>query len=93
MSRNLEEILREREELKKLYGSSRYRRLKYSAIIAIAITIAMQIAMIIWMDDIPLKMMFFMRGCVGLGAIVFVVLVVILSYRVNSEYIKKRGRK
>lgn len=53
---------------------------------------ALQISMIIWMDDIPLKVMLFMRGCVGTGAIIFVVLVGILTYKVNSHHLRSQRR-
>lgn len=43
--------------------------------------------MIIFVKDIAPGVMLFMRGCVGLGAIIFVVICAILLYRVNSEYI------
>lgn len=74
---------------------SEIQGLRYSAFAVIAAVIALQISMIIWMDDIPLKTMLFMRGCVGTSAIIFVVLVGILTYRANNDYIRtcKRMKK
>ncbi len=75
-----------RDEINRLLNAPKYRRLKYSALIVIAVAIAAQIATIIWLDVIPSRTILFIRGCVGVAAIVFVVLVAILAYKVYSEY-------
>ena len=93
MGRDIEEILEEREELKKLYNALEYKKLKYSAMAVIVLVIVLMLSMIIWMDDIPYRVMLFMRGCAGFGAAVFIVLVGILAYRVNSRHIKNRTNR
>ena len=66
------------EEIKKLYNTPVNRRLKYCALGAISVSIALMIIMIIWMDEISAKMKLFMRGCAGLCAIVFEFYVAVL---------------
>ena len=49
--------------------------------------------MTIWVDKIPSNFMLRMRGCAGLGATLFVVIVGILFYRVNKQNISNRKKK
>ena len=84
--------LREREELRNLYNAPENRRLKYWAIVIIAIVIVLLLSIIIWADKISTNAMLIMRGCAGLGALSFVVIVGILSYRVNEKYISDRKK-
>lgn len=84
--------MREREELKNLYNAPENRRLKYCAMAIISLVIVLMLSMIIWIDEISPKAMLIMRGCAGLGAVLFVVIVGILSYRVNKQYISKRKK-
>lgn len=93
MGRNIQKLLQERAELNRLYTAPTNKRLKYCALVVIAITIALLLAMIIWMEDLSATSMIIMRGCAGLGAIIFVVLVGILTYRVNSQHIQNRNNK
>ena len=78
------------EEIKKLYNTPVNRRLKYCALGAISVSIALMIIMIIWMDEISAKMKLFMRGCAGLCAIVFVILCGCLVYRVCSAWFRQK---
>lgn len=78
------------DEIRKLYNTPVNRRLKYCALTAISISMVLMLIMIIWMDNISYTGFLFMRGCVGLGAIVFVILCACLIYRVNRDYINKR---
>lgn len=50
------------------------------------VAIVLMMVMIFWMDDLSWKMMLFMRGCAGVCAVIFVILVGILVFRVNSSY-------
>lgn len=93
MGKNTQKLLQERAELNRLYNVSTNKRLKYSAMVVIAITIALMLSMIIWMDDLSETSIQIMRGCAGLGAIIFVVLVGILTYRVNSQHIQNRNKE
>ena len=78
------------EEIKKLYNTPVNRRLKYCALGAISVSIALMIIMIIWMDEISAKMKLFMRECAGLCAIVFVILCGCLVYRVYSAWFRQK---
>lgn len=78
------------DEIKKLYNSPANKRLKYCALAAILVSIALMLAMIIWIDRLSYKAILIMKGCAGIGAIIFVVLIGILIYRVNSKYIQQK---
>ncbi|MCM1139654.1 MAG: hypothetical protein NC453_13880 [Muribaculum sp.] len=93
MNRNIDKIAEERAELNSLYNAPANKRLKYSAFVAIAITIALLFSMIIWMDNLSPSAILVMRGCAGLGAIIFVALVGILTYRVNKQHIQNRNKQ
>ncbi len=88
----MDKYLREREELRRLYNAPKYRRMKYCAITVIAIVIILLLSMINWVDKIPTNILLIMRGCAGLGATIFVVIVGILSYRVNKQHINTRNK-
>lgn len=76
-----------RDELKKLYNKPANRKLKYCAILAISIVIALMVAILIWMDNLSYRNLLILKGFAGLFAIVFAVLYGVLLYRVNREYI------
>ena len=79
-----------RDELNKLYNKPANRKLKYCAIAAISITLALSFAMLIWIEQLSYRNLLLMKGFAGLFAIIFVVLYGILVYRVNREYINRR---
>lgn len=84
---------RQKQEWKsraEFYNTPANRRLKYVAISIISVAIAVFVAQIIWFDAISTKLYLFMRGCVGLCAIVFVILVTIIVYRVNRAFINQK---
>lgn len=80
-------------DINQLFNAPQFRKLKYSALIVIGISSATMLAMIFWIDVIPYKTMLFLRGCVGIGAIVFIILVAILAYQVYSEYFHNKYNK
>lgn len=82
--------LQERMEKDRLYKTPENRRLKYAALAVIAIAIMLLLSMAIWIEEISTRTMLLMRGCAGLCAIIFGVLVGILTYRVNKQYINNR---
>lgn len=88
----MNKYLQERDELKHLYDAPENRRLKYCAITIIAIVIILLLSMTIWIDKISNTARLIMRGCAGLGAILFVVIVGILSYRVNKQHMSNRKK-
>ena len=51
------------------------------------------LSMTIWVDKIPSNFILIMRSCAGLGTTLFVVIVGILSYRVNKQHISNRKKK
>lgn len=83
----------ERAERERIAQTPANRRLKNSAIGIMAVGICLLLSMIIWFDDIPLRTQFFMRGCVGVIAIAFVILVAVYLYRINSQFFKDRHNK
>lgn len=78
------------DEIKKIYNKPANRKLKYCAVIAISITIALLLAVLIWMDQLSYRNLLLLKGFAGLFALIFAVLYVVLVYRVNREYISKR---
>ena len=89
----MDKYLRECEELRDLYNAPENKRLKYCAITIIAIVIILLLSMTIWVNKISTNVLLIMRGCAGLGATIFVVIVGILSYRVNKQHINNRKKK
>lgn len=81
---------RHKEEIDRRFNAPENRRLKYAAFAVIGAVIAAQIALIFFLDDISERTRLFVQGCIGLGAIVFVVLMVVLTYRVYSDYFHSR---
>ena len=85
----------DREELKRLYNTPANLRLKRIALYVIGVTIAILISMIFLVDKVSWQLWYFMRGCAEVLAIIFVIIVTVLVYRVNSAYItgNKRDKK
>lgn len=81
------------DEMNRLYNTPENRRLKHIALAVIAIAIILLLSITIWIEDIPSTAMLIMRGCAGLCAIIFVVLVGVLSYRVNKQHLLNRRQK
>ncbi len=82
-----------KQDINQVLKAPKYRKLKNAALIAIAIVIALQLAMIIWLKHIPYKTLLFLRGCVGIGALLFVILVAILVYKAYSDYFNNKYNK
>ena len=77
----------DREELRRLYNTPANLRLKRVALCVIGAAIAILISMIFLMDKVSWQLWYFMRGCAGVLAIIFVIIVTALVYRVNRAYI------
>ncbi len=73
--------------MQELYNAPANRCLKRVALLVIAVVIVLLLSMVFLLDHISPRMLLLMRGCSGLGALVFVVLVGVLVYRVNKAYI------
>lgn len=80
----------QRREQEKYYREKTNLRLKWWAIAAISIAIILLVSTIFMMDSVTIKTILIMRGCAGLFALIFVVLVGILVFRVNNAYIRDR---
>ena len=90
MFRKLERIHKEKEELNKIAQLPANRKLKYLALFLISIGIALLIIMIIWYDELSREALLVMRGCAGLFAIFFAIIVAIYLFRINSAQHKLR---
>lgn len=84
--------LQEREEMNRLYNAPENRRLKYAAMAVVGVVVILLLSMVILFDDISPETMLIMRGCAGLWAIIFVVLVGLLTYRVDKQHITGRRK-
>lgn len=79
-----------RDELNKLYNKPANRKLKYCAVVAISIALALMLAMLICMERLSYSYLLLMKGLAGIFAIIFAVLFGTLVYRVNREYINSK---
>lgn len=81
------------EEKEKYYREKTNIRLKYAALISIGISIILLLIMtfgLVYLNNTTALLV--MRGCAGLFALLFVVLVGILVYRVNVSYFNDRNK-
>lgn len=91
MRQYLEKREQERREMEKYYHTPANLRLKYAALTVIVVAIVLILIPIFWMDSISTQVQLLMRGCAGLCGLVFIVLVAILLYRVNTAYWQHRN--
>ena len=82
-----------RNEIEKLYKANANLRLKYAALGVVGIAIILMLILAFCMDFISLGITLFLRGCVGLCAIAFVIMVAILVYRVHRDYFRQHTVK
>lgn len=82
------------KDVKKYYREKTNLRLKYGALASIAVSIILLLTMALgFIDFSNTRLLLFMRGCAGLFALIFVVLVGALVYRVNSAYSKEKYQR
>ena len=79
-----------RQELNRLFKEPKYRPWKYSAYTVIGLVLATQLLMLIFYDEISYRTRLFMEGCIGLCAIIFVILIAILYYKLYSDYYRNK---
>lgn len=91
--RQLINNFKQKEEAEKISREPANRRLKYAAIGILSIGVVLEIVMLIWYDQISDTAILWMEGIIGLCAIIFVVLVAWLYYRINKKSINKRYGK
>lgn len=82
-----------RSERAKYYREKTNRRLKYAAIAAICVSIALMPLTVLLLDDVTDRTLLLLRGLIGLFAVLFVVLVAILEYKVNKAYFMDKSGK
>lgn len=80
-------------ERKKYYQEKGNVSLKYAAIVSISISIIILATAALCIESVSTKMLLVMRGCAGIFALIFVVLVAILVYRVNVSYFADKNRR
>ena len=90
MFRQLEKINKEKVELNKIAQLPANRKLKYLAFFFIFIGITLLLIMIIWYEDLSCESLLTMRGCAGLSALFFVIIVTIYLFRINSAHHEQR---
>lgn len=78
------------QEINKLYNSRKNQRLRAIASLSVVLGIILMAVAAIFIDRLSWQMVFFLRGCAGLCAIIFVVLIGIAVYRANSQYMRNR---
>lgn len=88
--RLLNNNFKQKEESRKISQEPSCLRLKYTAIAIMSVGIIMQFVMLIWFDQLSYKAILWMRGLVGLCAILFVILVAVLLYLINNKSIRRR---
>ena len=79
------------KSLKEIYNTPANLRLKHIAIV-IGLVIPLLIMSGIFLPDIPVKLYLFLGGCAGLSAVAFVIIVAILVYRANAEFINQKQK-
>lgn len=79
-----------RRELEKYYREKPNLRLKYAAIASIAIAIILLLINAFGWVGTSTTVQLLLQGCAGLFAIIFVVLVTILVYRVNAAHLNNK---
>lgn len=93
MANYFEKKDRFQQEREKYYREKTNTRLKYVALISIGISIILLLTMALgFVDYNNTTAILFMRGCAGLFALIFVVLVAIIVYRVNVSYFNDKLR-
>lgn len=93
MKHELPDMNQLQSEIKEYYHTPANRRLKYFAFAAIGIAVVLLLVMTFWLDELSLRTLLFMRGCAGLCALVFVVLVAVLTFRVYNAYFQNRNNR
>ena len=80
------------QEREKYYREKTNLRLKYAALISIVISIILLLTIAFGLVDFNnVTAILLMRGCAGLFALLFVVLVGILVFRVDTSYFKDKA--
>lgn len=87
--RLLQNNLRMRNEAAKIAKEPRNRRLKYLSIGIISVGIILELIVLIWYEALSETAILWLQGFTGVCAIMFLILVAVFLYRVNSKAINK----
>lgn len=93
MTRNLRNKEQRQNEIDKLYQTGANLRLKYAALGVVGVACILMLILAFCMDFISFGITLFLKGCVGLCAIAFVIMVAILVYRVHRDYFRNHTNK
>ena len=85
MFRSIEDIYKE-----KIAQLPSIRKFKYLALFSISIGIALILTNIIWLETFSLTVILVLRGCAGMCAIIFLIIVAIYMHKINTIYNEQR---
>ncbi|MCM1475235.1 MAG: hypothetical protein NC036_03195 [Muribaculaceae bacterium] len=83
---SMEKFLVRREELNQRYKSTKYKRLKYTALGFFIADIVLFAIMIATMNNLSDWWYLLLRGCAGVLALIGVIIYVVYVYRINRDY-------
>ena len=92
MFRSIEDIYKEKEEKEKIAQLPSIRKLKYLALFFISICIALILTNIKWLETFSTTVILVLRGCAGICAIIFLIIVGIYMHKINTIYHEQRFR-
>lgn len=92
MANFIENSEQRRRAFRRYYNERTNKRLKYIALASISAAIVLMVIMVFSLDSLSMRSLLFMRGCAGLFAIVFIVLVATIVYRANVAYFKDKAK-
>ena len=83
---------KEKAEWYKIINLPSNRKLKYLALFFISVSIVLLIIMLLWFETLSQETYLIMRGCSGLFAIFFAIIVTIYLYRINTAFHNQKYR-
>ena len=92
MFRSIEDIHKEKEEKEKIAKLPSIRKLKYLALFFIFIGIAIMLINLIWLETFSTTVILVLRGCAGICAIIFLIIIGIYMHKINTIYNEQRFR-
>ena len=92
MFRSIEDIYKEKKEKEKISQLPSIRKWKYLALFFISIGIALILTNLIWLETFSLTVILVLRGCAGICAIIFLIIVAIYMHKINKIYNEQRFR-
>lgn len=82
-----------REDVAKISKEPKFTRLKYFIAGAISICIILELIVLIGIEKLSDRAILWLQGFTGLFAIIFVILVGILTFRIHTKYTKQKYNK